>query len=110
MLRFSKITVAKDWIKSSNFWVFNVNNVVASKLIEMKNNSKSLFENLDEDKRPLVLILPEMSGYVKTFKNKDGVQDKKKNNELMSFCIDDVSSYKSIKTFGLRSNTCKILN
>ena len=37
--------------------------------------------------RPLVLIMPEMSGYVKTFKVKDG--DKDKNNKLMSFRIDD---------------------
>ena len=29
-----------------------------------------------------------MSGYVKTFKVEDGDKDKK-NNELMSFCIDD---------------------
>ena len=28
-----------------------------------------------------------MSGYVETFKVKDG--DKDKNNKLMSFCIDD---------------------
>ena len=31
----------------------------------------------------LLLILPEMSGYVKTFKNKDGDKDKNKNNKLM---------------------------
>ena len=37
--------------------------------------------------RPLVLIMPKISGYVKTFKVKEG--DKNKNNELMSFRIDD---------------------
>ena len=31
--------------------------------------------------------MPKMSGYVKTFKVKDG--DKDKNNNLMSFRIDD---------------------
>ena len=34
----------------------------------------------------LVLIIPKMSGYVKTFKVKDG--DKDKSNKLMSFRID----------------------
>ena len=42
---------------------------------------------LDKTTRPLVLVLPTMSGYVKTFKAKDG--DKDKNNKLMSFCLDD---------------------
>ena len=37
--------------------------------------------------RSLVFIMPKMSGYVKTFKVKDGDQDK--NNKLMSFHIDD---------------------
>ena len=38
---------------------------------------------LDKDIRPLVLIIPKMSGYVKTFKNEDEI------NKLMSFRIDD---------------------
>ena len=42
--------------------------------------------------RPLVLRMPEMSGYVKTFKVKEG------NNKLMSFHIDDE---KIIKLYGL---------
>ena len=41
---------------------------------------------LDKVTKPLVLILPKMSGYVKTLKVKDG--DKDKNNKLMSFHID----------------------
>ena len=40
--------------------------------------------------RPLVLILPKMSRYVKTLKVKDG--DKDKNNELISFYINDGKS------------------
>ena len=42
---------------------------------------------LDKVIRPLFLILPKMSGYVKTFKVKHG--DKNKNNKLMSFRIND---------------------
>ena len=35
--------------------------------------------------RPLVLILPKLSGYVQIFKDRD----KDENNKLMSFCIDN---------------------
>ena len=42
---------------------------------------------LDKVIRPLVLIFSKRSGYVKTFKVKDG--DKDKNNKFMSFRIDD---------------------
>ena len=52
---------------------------------------------LDELVRPLVLILPKMSGYAKTFKVKD--EDKDENNKLMSFHIDDdklLGMYKTI--------------
>ena len=38
---------------------------------------------LDKTIRPLVLIMPKMSGYVKKLKVNEG------NNKLMSFCIDD---------------------
>ena len=38
---------------------------------------------LDKNIRPLVLIIPKMSGYVKTFKVEDEI------NKLMSFRIDD---------------------
>ena len=41
----------------------------------------------DKAIRSLVLMMPKMSGYVKTFKVKEG--DKDKNNKLMSFHIDD---------------------
>ena len=49
--------------------------------------------------RPLVLIMPKMNGYVKTFKVKEG--DKDKNNNLMSFRIDNeklLEKYKAIWT------------
>ena len=41
----------------------------------------------DKAIRSLVLMMPKMSGYVKTFRVKEG--DKDKNNKLMSFHIDD---------------------
>ena len=50
---------------------------------------------LDNVKRPLVLKLPKMSEYIKTFKVKD------KNNKLMSFCIGNdklLEKYKTIWT------------
>ena len=53
----------------------------------------------DKVVRSLVLVLPKMSGYVKTFKVKDG--DKDKNYKLMSFYIDDeklLEKYKTIWT------------
>ena len=65
----------------------NFDNIVISKLIETKPNSKYLIEYLGKAARPLVLIIPKMSGYVKTFKVKDWDEDK--NNKLMSFRIDD---------------------
>ena len=55
---------------------------VISKLAKTKTSSKYLIEYLDKDIRPLTLM-SKMSGYVKLFKVED------KNNELMSFHIDD---------------------
>ena len=46
--------------------------------------------------RPLFLILTKRSGYVKTFKVKDG--DKDKNNKWISFHIDDENKYETIWT------------
>ena len=53
-----------------------------------KTNSKYLIGiKFDKAIRPFVLIMPEMSGYIKIFKVKD--RDKHKNNILMSFHIDN---------------------
>ena len=52
-------------------WDVNVDNIVISKLVKTKTNSKYLIGYLDKDIRPLVLIMPKMSGYVKTFKDED---------------------------------------
>ena len=59
-------------------------NIVIWKLLKTKTNSKYLIGHLDKPIRPLVLIRPEMSWYVKV---KGG--DEHKNNKLMSFCIDN---------------------
>ena len=48
-----------------------------------KKNSKCLIGYLDKAIRPLVLIMPQISGYVKTFKVED------ENSKLMSFGTDD---------------------
>ena len=49
----------------------NIDNIVISKLVETKTNSQYLIGYLDKVIRPLVLIMPKMSGYVQTFKVKD---------------------------------------
>ena len=97
MLRFEKTKIAKEKFyaakKAINIWDVNV----TSKLVKTKTNSKYLIGYLGKVIRPLVLILFKMSGYVKTFKVKDG--DKDKNNKLMPFGKDDenlLKKYKSI--------------
>ena len=57
----------------------NVDNILISKLTEIKTNSKYLIRYSDKAMRPLVLIMPKMSGYVKTFKVKGGDKDKNNN-------------------------------
>ena len=56
----------------------NVDNIGISKIVK-KNNSKYLIGYLDKTIRPLVLIMPKISGYVETFKVKDG------NNKINVF-------------------------
>ena len=58
--------------KPIKIWNVNVDNIVISKLIETKTNSKYLIGYLDSAVRPLVLIMPKMSGYVKKLQVKDG--------------------------------------
>ena len=48
----------------------NVQNIDVSKLIETTKNFKYFVGYLDDDIRPLVLILPKMSGLVKIIKFK----------------------------------------
>ena len=62
----------------------------------MLNNSKYLIGYLDEVIRSLVLILPKMSAYVRTFKDKS--EDKNKNDKLMSLRTDDDKLLEKHKT------------
>ena len=64
--------------------------------MKTKTNSKYLIGYLDKIIRPLVLVLPKKSGYVKTFKVKDG--DKRKNSKLMSIHINDEKLLEKDKT------------
>ena len=89
MLRYDQIKVAKEELdgtkKPINVWDPNVDNIVTSMLVKRKTNSNYMIGYLDNDIRPLDLILPKMSGYVKTFKDKGEYN----NNKLMSLRIDD---------------------
>ena len=75
MLRFGETEITKEKFYASKkpikIWDVNVDNIVISKLFKTKTNSKYLIGYLDKDVRPLVLIMPRMSGYVKTFKVKN---------------------------------------
>ena len=98
-MRFAETKIAKEKFNSAkktiNIWSVNIDNIVISKLIETKTNSKYLIGYLYKVIRSLVLILPKMSDYVETFKVKD------KHNKLMSFRINDsklLANYKTIWT------------
>ena len=57
---------------------------------------------LDEVIRPLILILPKMIEYVKTFKEK--------NNQLMALRVGDKNLIETCKTIWANSEDLKILN
>ena len=84
MLRFGETKVAKEKFygkkqikkKTINIWHVNVDDIVISKLDEIKTNSKYLTGYLDKYIRPLVSIWPKMNGYLKTFNVKDTDKDK----------------------------------
>ena len=88
MLRFGETKVSKEKFyaakkKTIKTWDGNVDNIIISKLVKTKTNSEYLIRYLDKATRPLVSIMSKMSGYVKTFKVKDGDEDR--NNKLMSY-------------------------
>ena len=56
----------------------------------------------------LVLIMPKISGYVKTLKVKDG--DKDKNNKLISFRIDDEMLLEKHKAIWTKIEDLKNMN
>ena len=80
-----------------NIWDINLDNIIISKLVETKTDSKYFIRYLYKVIGTLVLILPKMNGFLKTFKVKDG--DKGKNNKLMSFRIDGEKLLGKYKTF-----------
>ena len=79
----------------------NVDNIVISKLVKTKINSKYLIGYSDKDIRRLVLIMPKMSGYVKIFKVED------KNSKLMSFRRDDEKLLEKYKTIWIKIEDLK---
>ena len=88
-----KFYAAKKPIK---IWDVNVNNIAISKSIKTKTNYEYLIEiKFDKAIKPLDLIMPKISGYVKKIKVEDKI------NKLVSFIIDDdmlLEKYKSICT------------
>ena len=101
MLRFGETKVTKETFYTAQtpikIWNVNVDNIVISKLVKTKTNSKYLTGYSDKATRLLALIMPKISWYVKTFKVKD--EDKDENNKLISFGIDDeklLEKYKAI--------------
>ena len=74
---------------------------MVSKLVKTKTNSKYFIGYLDKDIRPLVLIMPKMRGYVKTFKVEDKI------NKLISFHIDDEKLLEKYKTTWIKIENLK---
>ena len=74
-MRFGEKEITKETFcaakRPMKIWDVNVDNMVISRLFKTKTNSKYLIGYLDKAIIPLVLIMPEMIGYVKTFKIKD---------------------------------------
>ena len=90
--------------KLIKIWDVNVDNIVISKFVKTKTNYKYLIGYLDKHIRPLVLIMPKMSGYIKVFKVED------KNRKLISFRIYDeklLEKRKAVCT-NIRLNTLPI--
>ena len=90
--KISQIFVRSIVIKNLvvKIWDVNVDNVDKT-----KTNSTYLIGYSDQTIIPLVLIMPKMSGYFKTFKVSEG------NSKLMSFRVDDekqLEKYKAIWT------------
>ena len=102
-MRFGETKVASEKFyaakKPVKIWDVNVGNIFISKLVKTKTTYKNLIGYLDKGIRQLVLIMPKMSGYVKTFEIKGG--DKDQNNKLVSFRVDDeklLEKYKAIRS------------
>ena len=80
MLRFGEREIAKEKLYASKkpirIWDVNIDNTVISKLFKAKTYSKYLIRIIfDKAIIPLVLIMPRVSAYVKTFIVKEGDKD-----------------------------------
>ena len=71
-------------------------------MIKPRNISQCLIGYLHEVIKPLVLIIPKMSWYIKTVKEK--------NNKLTSFRMDNVKLLEKYKTIWTKIEDLKILN
>ena len=111
MERFREKVTAKEIFyvekKPTKTWEANVDNIVISKLVKTKTNFKYLIgTKFDKAIRPIVLIIPTMRGDVKTFKVKEGDEDK--NNKLMYFRIDDEKLLKKYKAIQIKIEVWRI--
>ena len=97
MMKFGERKVTKEKFNATGkpIKILNVNlgGIVISKLIETKANSNYLIGYLNKAIKSLALIMPKMSGCLKTFKRhktfKVKDEDKDINKKLMSFHIND---------------------
>ena len=68
MMRFGDRKIAKEKFYAAkrpiNICDVNIDNIVISKLVQTKPNSKYLIGYLDKTIKQLVMIMPKMSGYV----------------------------------------------
>ena len=83
--------------------MLNLDNIVISKVIKIKTFSKYLIEYLDIAVRPIFLIIPKISKYVKKFNVNSG--DKNENNKMMPFRAVDEKLLEKYKLFRLRLKT-----
>ena len=91
--------------KPKKIWDVNVENIVASKLVETKTYSNYMIGiKFYKTVRPLVLKMLKRSGYVKTFKVEGKI------NKLMSFRRDDKKLLEKYKAIWSKIEDLKILN
>ena len=66
MVKFGRKEIAKEKFyaakKPRKIWEVNVDNIDISKLVITKSNSKHFVGYLDKDIKPLVLVIPQISG------------------------------------------------
>ena len=82
-MRFGKTEILKEKFyagkKPIKICDVNVDDIVILNLVNATTNSKYLTGYLNKDMRPLILIMPEMSRYVNTFKVKDKIHKDDEN-------------------------------